>query len=356
MDLSPSHRHRQTPSGPRHPQSLTEAQMPRTSQSAYIATPTQEEGYPEMVQISNRSALVPSTSMRHSRSRQTAPASHHSAQPTVRAVPEAESAIAVNYHPPSSPALSRPRYTSYPDRDYPHAPPPARHRSRSPANSPPPASRMEAQSTTTSHSHRQPPSTTSTSQQQRRTESSHTRTPFQPAQAYHGQRQQDPHRLLPTTGGAPRCFSFELAPANNEFVYTPPRTSDNEIISSDQNRRPQFRPVLRSVPDTVRDVSADHLALIFARPAAFDESRRVPENLPEDPNIRQEFAEGFIYETGVDYETVEGNIPSSPPVFDQYMLFEEGRMETDEGHSTTRRVSEDDAGDFSQVEMPGMWR
>lgn len=77
--------------------------------------------------------------------------------------------------------------------------------------------------------------------------------------------------------------------------------------------------------------------------------------MPEDPNLRQQYAQGFLYESGVDYEGVQEEIPSSPPVFDHLMMSEEDRMEVFEGYSTIRPVSEDDYADFSQCEMPGMW-
>ncbi|KAK4505164.1 hypothetical protein PRZ48_003127 [Zasmidium cellare] len=349
MATSPDSRYRKTPSGPRDLQTISEP-IAQISPSADVDN---RRGYPEMVQTSTKSALLPSTSKRHAQTRKPVPGSSQSTQPTVRAVQDPESAPPVDRHH-STPTQSS-SYMSHPDRNYPHAPPPARHRSRSPANSPP-ASRTDTHPTTSHHSQQPPPQTSSTSQHLHRAESSRQRAPFQSAQAYHTQRRHDPHRLLPTPVRPARGFSFELAPANNEFVYTPPRTSDNENMPTDQSHPPPFRPVLRPVPGTLRDVSANDLALVFARPPAFDDSRRMPQDMPEGPNMRQEFAQGFIYEHGVDYESVEEEMPSSPPVFDQSMLFDDGGMEMEERYSTIRQVSEDDRGDFSQVEMPGMWR
>lgn len=176
---------------------------------------------------------------------------------------------------------------------------------------------------------------------------------------HHVQRARDPHRLLPTPVRAPRGFAFELAPAHNEFVYTPPLVADGDNVSTSQDHPPPFQAVFRPVPNTLREVAANDLGLVFTRPVEFEDSRRILEDMPKDPNLRQRHGQGFLYESGVDYEGPSGvqeEMPSSPPVFDQFVLFEEGRMETSDGHSTIRLVSEDDYADVSQRKMPGMWR
>lgn len=346
MDMSPD-LGRQSPSGPRHLQSPPRPQIPHPSSPSEVALSSDARAYPEMVQTSYKSALLPTV---HAQSRRRAVEPRHITRQTAHAP---DSGIVTNHHQTSSSAQSRANFSYTSPRHYPHAPPPARHRSRSPADNPP-ATYFENQPTASHHSH--DPAASSSPRQEHKREALRPTAPAHSAHVYHHvQRARNPYRLLPTTVRAPRGFAFELAPADNEFIYTPPRTTNDDTISSGQGNPPPFRPVLRPLSGTVREVAPDHLGLVFTDLVDFDDSRRMLEDTPDDPNLRQRYAQGFVYESGVDYQSVQEDIPSSPPVLDEFMWFEAGRMEASERCSTIRPVSEDDYADFSQCEMPGMW-
>lgn len=82
----------------------------------------------------------------------------------------------------------------------------------------------------------------------------------------------------------------------------------------------------------------------------------MPQEMTEDPSARAECGRGFIYASGVDYEGLRERpveeMPSSPPVVEQFAVFEEGR----ERQGTIRQVIESEQEESSQLEVPGMWQ